>query len=147
MPSAATAATRDTNTRTTFWCGTLKGAPKQNLSFAGVTFPAFSDPCDEGDPTGATRTRFAGMMNTLDPDQVKACRESIARKVVRWRWHDERDPKTKKVERVRTTGDVYDTTQKLFRPQKDDEPVGRYIYMVERDAPMAPGQYPEPFAP
>ncbi len=148
MPGAAATATRDSkasDTRTTFWCGTLKGSPRQNLDFAGVTFPAFSNPPDENDPTGAERIRFAGMMNTLDEAQVAAVRKAIAKKVVRWRTHPVKDKKTDEVENVRTTGDVLDTEAKLYIRRKDDEPIGRYVYMVERDAPMAPGNFPDPF--
>ena len=129
-----------------YWIGTLPGAPVQNIDLGGVHFPLFCE--DVANIAGATqRIRRNGSVVALSETMIKRVHSALRRKVVRWRGADRRKgflvviPTDQERTQMAARG-----RDRPFRSQPNDEPIGRYVYMVKGER-TSDSAFPPPIVP
>ncbi len=108
-----------------YWCGVTKDCPFHSVTAGGFDFPAFTqkqEPRGEGgNMTILGETKFAGRVHKMTEGQVKWCLEGIANRILRMKTNKEMKP--------------IHGGRKPFMPMAGDEPLAKYVYMIEIDDP------------
>lgn len=108
-----------------FWIGTIKACPYQNVDCGGHSFPRYVEDVDfDGETT--TRTKRPGAFVHLDEAGVKRVCDAVSNKVMRM-IGKERPDGSRRGQLISRSGQ----NDKPFRPQQNDQPLGRFLYMIE----------------
>ena len=111
--------------RKKYWIGTIKACPYQNIDCGGHSFPRFVEDAEFGD--GETiRTKRKGAFVFLDDTDLKRVCDAVANKMLRF-MGPERPDGSRRGQILSRSGQV----GRPYRPLKGDEPLGRYLYMIE----------------
>lgn len=100
--------------------GLVPNGPAWNITLAGISFPVTTSQFDEND----NEMRREGAIVELTAEQCKKIRDAIACRVVRWSHF----AKGHKRAGQRMSAQIWDTQVRGFEPEKDDEPLVKYIY-------------------
>ena len=99
------------------WCGTITGAPKQNIALCGVSFPHTTDiRIDDPNAIVEKRNSRVGATYRLTHDKIAAIKEAAARKAFRV------SSKNRYIE--------LDRGRPSYRPNVNDVPFGKFVYLV-----------------
>lgn len=112
--------------------GMHPNGPAWSQTFAGISFPVYTATYDD------TNNEFKqeGAIVELTIEQCKAIKEAIRNRVVRWNSY----PKGHKRAGEKMNAAIFDVRSKGFEPERDDEPLVKYVYF--REAP--PLEQPKP---
>lgn len=107
--------------------GVRSGCPVQQPTLGGVTFPRMTDPPIRNKPTGLSvdRNRRAGDYVWMEAEKVVEVAKAIGRRIVRWKGS---------VGELRLTHDVAGKPKPRYRPKKDDQPLGNFVYIKPAQA-------------
>lgn len=103
--------------------GLVPNGPAWNQTFAGISFPVSSSTYDEND----NEFRREGAYIDLTVEQCKKIKEAIRNRVVRWSIY----PKGHKKAGQRMSAVIFDVRSRGFEPDKEDEPLVKYVYFKE----------------
>lgn len=119
--------------------GLVPNGPASNQTFAGVSFPVFT----EGYDAEGNAFRKEGAVISLTVEQIKKIREAIQNRVVRWSHYATDDPKVEK-RGQRRAATIWDVRTRAFTPMAGDEPLVKYV--IFKEAPPEFVQAPAPAA-
>ena len=95
--------------------------PAWNVTLAGVSFPVTSSRFDDSD----NEFKLEGQVVDLNTDQIKAIKEAISFRVVRWRkYPSNHRTKAGKV----LSAEIWDVRTNGFSAERGDEPLVKYLY-------------------